>query len=97
MKMNKFYLALVVLVVWCAAGLGFVAPWFFAAFAPKTAAALDFFFLIVPFFAISFYVIGQRHLAPKFVSVPVMLAIGVLSLITLVNLYRILSGIFHWF
>lgn len=93
MQFNRFYAALAALVVWLAGGLLFVAPWLFATFDMRTAFTWDLFGLIVPFVALSVYVISQRHLAPKWVGLPVVAVIVALWLMTARNVYLIIHAL----
>lgn len=93
MQFNRFYAALAALVVWVAGGLFFVAPWLFATFDPRTAFVWDLFGLIVPFVALSVYVIGQRRLAPQWLGVAVTIAIVGLWLLTARNVIVIIYAL----
>jgi len=93
MQFNRFYAALAALVVWVAAGLFFVAPWLFATFDARTAFVWDLFGLIVPFVALSVYVISQRRLAPQWLGVAVSIAIIGLWLLTARNVIVIIYAL----
>jgi len=93
MPFNRFYAALAVLAAWVVAGLFFVAPWLFATFDARTAFTYDLFGLIVPFVALSVYVISQRRLAPKWVGMAVMVVIVGLWLVTARNVYSIIHSL----
>ena len=93
MQFNRFYAALAALVVWVAAGLFFVAPWLFATFDARTAFVWDLFGLIVPFVALSVYVISQRRLAPQWLGVAVSIAIVGLWLLTARNVIVIIYAL----
>lgn len=90
MKLNKFYIALAVMVAWVVAGLIFVAPWLFATFDVRTAFTYDLLGLIMPFVALSVYVIAQSHQVRWFVSVPVIVVIVALWLLTARNIVVII-------
>jgi len=93
MQFNRFYAALAALVVWVTAGLFFVAPWLFATFDMRTAFVWDLFGLIVPFVALSVYVISQRRLAPQWLGVAVSVAIVGLWLLTARNVIVIIYAL----
>ena len=93
MQFNRFYAALAALVVWVAAGLFFVAPWLFATFDARTAFVWDLFGLIVPFVALSVYVISQRRLAPQWLGIAVSVAIVGLWLLTARNVIVIIYAL----
>ena len=93
MQFNRFYAALAALVVWVAAGLFFVAPWLFANFDARTAFVWDLFGLIVPFVALSVYVISQRRLAPQWLGITVSVAIVGLWLLTARNVIVIIYAL----
>jgi len=90
MKLNKFYIALAVMVAWVVVGLIFVAPWLFATYDTRTAFTYDLLGLIMPFVALSVYVIAQAHLVRWFVSVPVIVVIVALWLLTARNIVVII-------
>lgn len=93
MQLNKFTVALAALVVWVAGGLFFVAPWLFATFDARTAFVWDLFGLIVPFVALSVYVISQRRLAPRWLGVAATVAIVGLWFITARNVIAIIYAL----
>lgn len=93
MRINKFYAALAVLAAWAALGLAFVAPWLFATFDARTAFTYDLFGLIVPFVALSVYVISQRRLAPKWVGALVTAVIVGLWIVTARNVVVIIHAL----
>jgi len=93
MRFNKFYLALAAMVAWVALGLAFVAPWLFANLDMRAAFVWDLFGLIIPFVALSVYVISQRHLAPKWLGVVVTVAIIGLYFVTARNIIAIIYAL----
>jgi len=93
MRINKFYAALAALAAWAALGLTVVAPWLFATFDARTAFTYDLFGLIVPFVALSVYVISQRRLAPKWLGVLVTVLIVILWIVTARNVIVIIHAL----
>jgi len=82
-----------VLVAWVALGLAFVAPWLFANLDMRTAFVWDLFGLIVPFVALSVYVISQRRLAPRWLGVAVTVAIIGSYVVTARNIIAIIYAL----
>lgn len=84
--MNKFYVWLLVMVVWVAIGLP-LAGWLYTAMDGRTAFWVDTFGLVVPFVLISVAVLRYQSLAPRIVAVPVILVILGLYALSVRNLW----------
>jgi len=93
MQLNRFYVALAALVAWVALGLAFVAPWLFANLDMRAAFVWDLFGLIIPFVALSVYVISQRRLAPRWLGVAVTVAIIGLYVVTARNIIAVIYAL----
>jgi len=93
MQLNRFYVALAALIAWVALGLAFVAPWLFANLDMRAAFVWDLFGLIIPFVALSVYVISQRRLAPRWLGVAVTVAIIGLYVVTARNIIAVIYAL----
>ena len=83
--MNRFYVALVVLGLVVAVGLP-VAGWLYDAFDARTAFYLDAFCVVLPFVAVSLYVVARWRDVHRAVSIPVVVVIVGLYAMTARNL-----------